>query len=766
MRIQKISRIHNHRLFQNFAWPNSLPEFAKYNLIYGWNGSGKTTISSLFRNLQERKAIEEGTVEFLVGDGIVGGRDIPTAQLPTIRVFNRDFIGRNVFEVAKEQLPPIYVIGEESVGAQKKLEGLHAQLEQDRAQLAATETTILVAQRAFEDFCSDSARMIKSELAGEGSDYTTYNATRFRQTAEQLLSMSPAYVPPDSGVLNGFESTRREASRVSIPPIRLNLPDVANLALRVRDAIARSVVSKTLAELIADPVLSTWVEKGLTLHAPSGINGTCRFCGQALPDGRIDILEGHFNDQFRRMQRQLDELSAETKFLQERLKAVQLPVASQLYQDIGGTYEVTHLKIVSVLNAAVDYLSRLDSAIDLKRKSMFEQFRLDEILRGIAAPELSRLLDPLNEAIRRHNARTENFEQERQRARKELERFKVSSALPAYMNRKREYEEMADQANAATRAITRLQIEIADLTGSIRKHQRPAEELNAELATYLGRSDIRFRVQDSGYTLTRDGNPASNLSEGERTAIAFMYFLKTLSEAGVNLSATVVVIDDPVSSLDANSLYCAFGYMKERTVGAAQVIILTHNFTLLRMVRQWFCKGLPKQDKKKYQYYMLRNRDLGGRRTAELCSLDPLLREFESEYQYLFKCVYEAANESTPAEGLSRYYGMPNMARRLIETVLAFKHPGTKVRLEKVMEDAPFDPARKARMIRFLHVYSHFDQVAEAAHDLSVLSETQAVLQDVMEFIKAVDQQHFTGMVERLQQDASAPRAMAAGTGS
>jgi len=35
MKIKKISKIKNYRIFLDFNWPVSLPEFKDYNLIYG-----------------------------------------------------------------------------------------------------------------------------------------------------------------------------------------------------------------------------------------------------------------------------------------------------------------------------------------------------------------------------------------------------------------------------------------------------------------------------------------------------------------------------------------------------------------------------------------------------------------------------------------------------------------------------------------------------------------------------------------------------------
>ena len=55
MKITRINKIKGHRVFEGFTWPDDLPDFAQYNLIYGWNGSGKTTISNLLRHLQMKE---------------------------------------------------------------------------------------------------------------------------------------------------------------------------------------------------------------------------------------------------------------------------------------------------------------------------------------------------------------------------------------------------------------------------------------------------------------------------------------------------------------------------------------------------------------------------------------------------------------------------------------------------------------------------------------------------------------------------------------
>lgn len=92
MKLTRITKI-RHRVFRDFAWPNDLHAFGQFNLIYGWNGCGKTTLSSLLSLVEKRTALSEGEVE-LEFDGTtkITGSAFTSAQLPQVGVLNRDFI--------------------------------------------------------------------------------------------------------------------------------------------------------------------------------------------------------------------------------------------------------------------------------------------------------------------------------------------------------------------------------------------------------------------------------------------------------------------------------------------------------------------------------------------------------------------------------------------------------------------------------------------------------------------------------------------------
>lgn len=68
--INKISKLKDFGIFQDFTWKSNLPEFKKFNLIYGWNGTGKTTLSKFFALLETGESKDFENLEYEVEDGI------------------------------------------------------------------------------------------------------------------------------------------------------------------------------------------------------------------------------------------------------------------------------------------------------------------------------------------------------------------------------------------------------------------------------------------------------------------------------------------------------------------------------------------------------------------------------------------------------------------------------------------------------------------------------------------------------------------------
>ena len=107
--------------------------------------------------------------------------------------------------------------------------------------------------------------------------------------------------------------------------------------------------------------------------------------------------------------------------------------------------------------------------------------------------------------------------------------------------------------------------------------------------------------------------------------------------------------------------------------------------------------------------------------------------------------VYDEAHRSD-VDSLEHHYGLPNVARRLIEAFLAFRFPEMSGDLAPRLDRVSIDGAKKTRILRLLNTYSHAGAITDPEHDLSLLAETQPVLLDVLEMMKAVDKDHYDGL--------------------
>jgi wobble nucleotide-excising tRNase len=117
VKITRITKLRSHRVFRDFVWPSDLHAFAQFNLVYGWNGCGKTTLASLLSLVEKRLTLAEGEVELeLDGATRIAGSAFGSALLPQVRVFNRDFVNATLQSAGG--IAPIYFLGEGSVEKQ------------------------------------------------------------------------------------------------------------------------------------------------------------------------------------------------------------------------------------------------------------------------------------------------------------------------------------------------------------------------------------------------------------------------------------------------------------------------------------------------------------------------------------------------------------------------------------------------------------------------------------------------------------------------
>jgi len=738
--------LRNCGIFRTFDWPGDLPELGRFNLIYGWNGTGKTTLSRVLRHL-EKRTTPQGEVRLKLSNGEFEGNEFPDLNIP-VRVFNRDFVNESVFRKDGGELPAIFVFGAESVEKQKEVERLKSERAAAQSKLDSASSTKQKAEKELDQFCIDRARAIKDALRSSGPNpYNNYDKSGFKRDAEQIARAGDgsAYRLSDEE-REKLLRQHRAAPKDKVQEVRYALPHFHKIVNDVSQLRASTVVSATIETLKNDPKLSEWTGEGLELHRQRRAE-QCLFCEQPLPKERLDALEAHFNDQYEQLMQRLDGSIEELRTLSKKAAELQLPHEAEFYDDLQTECQAAEEGLRQALEEVKRFLDAAVQALMEKKGRPFERVECD-----LRAPSVDgEAVEKLNAMIRKHNQACDDFQTRVTKARERLARAMIAEVLGEFVSLRDALERAEEELKAARETVQRLDAKIALLERKIVEHRRPAEELNEDLRKYLGHNELRLEVRDTGYIITRGDVPAQSLSEGEITAIALLYFLKSLEDRQFDLANGVIVLDDPVSSLDANALYLAFGFIRERTENAGQLIISTHNFTFFRQLRNWFhhLKGQKKTDysKRPARFYMLHCVRDGDQRCATICQLDPLLEEYESEYHYLFACIYRATLPDASAS-LDQNYMLSNMARRLLESFLAFRQPASSGDLWQKMKDVKFDEAKKLRILRFLHTYSHSDAIREPEHDPSLLAEARALLTDLMELIESQDKAHYDEMVK------------------
>lgn len=746
MVLRRVSRLKEYGVFRDFSWSTELPDFGPYNLIYGWNGSGKTTLSRLLRALELREPLTLGQATIRIDDNDIPGSDFPQSSLP-IRVFNRDLVNESIFPSGGGEVPPIFIVGKESVEKQKEADRLKQERANADAEWSSARARKQEAERTLDRYCQDRARVIKDTLRSSGQNpFNNYNKSDFRIRAAHIVTNDEAASHCLTDTERGTLLVQHKGTpKAKLAEITYRLPDLQALADTTSALLQKTVVSAAIQSLKDDTEVSDWTRRGLGLHIDRNTE-KCIFCEQPLPEGRLAALEAHFSAEYEQFMREIGDKIANLELIQNQASELKLPSRAEFYDDIAVEYEAAASALRKAVTSAGGFVNLLGDALEKKRAKAFEALPMD-----VPVPEINaEVVEAVNKIIRKHNQASADFETRVSSARERLAMDLIAADIDEFKHLEDAVQTASGESKMAKEKFEDLVAKIKEIENEIIEHRQPAEDLNNDLRQYLGHGELQLAVKDTGYTITRNGETAQMLSEGEMTAIALLYFLKSLEGRDFDLANGVVVLDDPVSSLDANAMHLAFSLMRDRTGNAGQLFVLTHNFSFFRLVRNWlrYVPGQRSKDitKQPARFYMLECVEQDGNRASAFRPLDPLLYKYESEYHFLFASVYRFANGPIP-DGLEAYYGMPNIARRLLESFLAFRHPDVFDNMWGALRVVTTsDEARKGRILNFVQTHSHGPGTGQSEHDPSILGESRSILQEILALIASEDPAHYSAM--------------------
>ena len=206
----------------------------------------------------------------------------------------------------------------------------------------------------------------------------------------------------------------------------------------------------------------------------------------------------------------------------------------------------------------------------------------------------------------------------------------------------------------------------------------------------------------------------------------------------------LVVLDDPISSFDSNFYYNAMSYIREKSSNIGQIFVFTHKFSLFNDYGRMYSGDDTNR-------YIIR-RVAGG---PSIENVDKRLTDFHDEYAFLFKKVYDFAK--MPPEDISEYLQYPNMARRLLEGFLTFKCPNPDLDMIKrvlQLEKGKITATSRA-VLRLVNNKSHLGVIpgGDAVDDLDNIAAMPEIIKNMLEFMKAHDEMHYSILAESCDPD-------------
>lgn len=772
--IKKIAKLKYWGIFSDWNWPNSgLPEFKQFNVIYGWNGSGKSTLAKLFRTFETNSGTDlypNCSFQIEATEAIYSLENFQNFS-HRIKVFNQDFIKENIFwDECKAS--PILGVGKDVEEFRDKLR-LETESFENAEKLAIEKRTLKAAnQKSFDTLLSSRALSLKNLIGYVNVEgfYNTYDARKLRT---ELESFNKAlHVPLATDKLEECRSiaqsqVKEKVSKISYAFKRQGGTEyrISNTEVEVTNQLFEKTVHvRVIERLKSNADLNNWVRAGKDLHEKHQYNQECQFCGATFSERFWDDINQHFSKEYEMFQRECD-ISLQ-KFKVNKV-LINFPFKSEIYLDLAEEFGA-HLH--NAEKAQRDFNEMIDKITDSlgARKSAplgNLEFRIsrDRVFEFYQKMEVA--FDSLNRIIEIHNARTDNFSDEIKRAKKAIELNNVSEIYDEYLELKgslEKYETEYGVSGTETVRMRKIRENISFYQDKIADYSINLESFNNLLVKFLGRAEIKLESIQEGdssqYQIKHHDRVAKHLSEGERTAIAFIYFITKLKEANFDLRESIIVVDDPVSSLDSNFMFNAFAFLKEEVKLAKQIFIFTHNFNFLRLVLRWFDTMNETVERKNKElsegetprplragYYMLANvSDVQSKRTSQIQTLDPFLFKHHSEYEFLYKELRRF--QALKVKSTEEFYNVPNMARKLLEVFMQFKHPGKLELKDRLSKEEDLDPIVVDRVFSFVNFYSHGQNDYNSTVDLTLLNETPAVIAEIFELLRIVDGAH----VERM----------------
>ena len=788
-----------------FAWDGKARDFAKYNIIYGRNGSGKSTIANMFADIEsaERKKQLELNSKFN-----------PREQ--TTKVFSRDYIKDHLhFEKIGETDDDSEGIDKvtmrievnpklsELQNRSKKIKGCidedQKQIDEDTYRFFKNATSYLVTkfgsdkvgQNRFSIRHYDQGNL-KSYIKeiGESKTSTTNN----RDLAENVAEIEKLY--------KEIQDLAREKNneRIKQEPIVISEADIKNQIskrlesnlVKVKQLLGTVVTGKILDDLKENPKFNSWVKEGYDMYREKKMYDEensmdiCLFCKKGIKkeDERMLSLERHFSKSYSDLERKLQDikLNISNSSIFEDIKTQLADI--KLVDTCDACYVKVKDELLKDIGLYEKFCSDLVGKIDEKLKDIFSSPKTEEI--KLPTSDLYKFIQVINKMIKRHNQKlsdAKDAEKDREETLKKIYLLIITTPMKSWdkdcdekfdVSFYDKYHQMKENSESLRNMAPESRRIKLGLEEMMKQTDESLERLNEKLNLCFKNRRIEFTLAENKefYTLERNKEPASGLSEAEKNIIALVYFFHSLEDEDIKNHKVSVILDDPVTSFDDENFHYAVTLISSIITGRGnnivQSLILTHNIRLVEQMKF----SLSHWDRECHYYEVRNNVDPEDKSQIEVLEMEEDKLKRISEYLYIFKQVLGFYKEFFDQSGNKikdlkehRMMMAANPLRRLLESIeyIFFPDsPSLKVTISKLLSMNTNKDKASKRIDNILEALEIVNTVNKGSHGvkadmtLDMRSSYRKIpdsIKDVMCALKKNFGDHYGGMINLCKKD-------------
>jgi wobble nucleotide-excising tRNase len=651
-----------------------ISNLTKINFIYGANGSGKTTLSNFIAN-QEDPKFQNCSIEW------EQNQDIKSL------VYNKEFRDKNF---GKDSLNGIFTLGQATkeqkdliLQKQQELSQIAEDCKNKKATLESQQGKLSKQEEEFKEWCwdnifkkyKDNFKEAFQGVSGKKISFKEKLLNEFNNNTNNILSLEEL----------------DDKAKIIFGEIPEQLNEIYNIAfeeiniIELNEIWAKKIIGKgdvDIAKLMQKLNLNDWVNQGRSFITEDSI---CPFCQQeTISENFRKQLEDYFDKSF------TEDIKNINILVQNYLNYIE-NINNQLSQIIENQKNNPNSKLN--LDMFASNFETLKSQFLSNKKTLDEKLKepsrgLELISTNAQLINIEKLIYEANTKIKEHNQIVLNYKTEKENLIQLIWRYITNENKDAIDKNIKMVNGLntscqvgQQQFKEKEEEYKKLNNEIKELNKNVTSIQPTIDEIN-RLLKYYG--FINFEIvpaaNDSNkYQIKReDGSLAeATLSEGEITFITFLYYLQLTKGAIEKDSVSdnrILVIDDPISSLDSDVLFVVsslikniINEIKHDKGNIKQLIILTHNVYFHKEVS--FMDMRDNGGKHTYYWIVRKNNNISTFTSYE--KNNPI----QTSYQLLWQEIQDKEKNSIVT--------IQNTMRRIIENYFKILGDYNKVIIDK-----------------------------------------------------------------------------------